>query len=397
MTDLKLEFWGDMQKTLWVENSALNVLSNTQLEGLISTDGRKAHKPIISLPHSGRYTPYNDISFNRKTASKQTLEVDTFSYVADEIDITDKNQTRYPLTETAASDQMRTHNNNIEQFVMSKISGATHVIQGAGDTTLTIDTTSIFDVFEESDTKLGSSDAPFENRIAIFGPHVISTIRKAKSQRETGMGDMVLSNGVVGTWNGYKIIQNNNLPYTATLHMATKPTAKDTVTIAGVTFEFVVALANVSSTSYIPVVIGDDEASARLALKNAIIGDADSKGTTWAEATGSVGTNHRFVLSEKRGISITNAEDMVLTGFGDIVVSETLTAVADVWSAQEQTAVMGVAGMIDLVLQIQEIETTKKEKGFADLVKSLIGVGTYMFDDGARCAVRVRVNASAWK
>lgn len=397
MNDIKLEFWGDMQKTLWVENSALNVLSSSQLEGLISEDGRKAHKPVISLPHSGVYTPYQDINFNRKTASKQTLEVDTFSYAADEIDITDKNQTRYPLTETAASDQMRTHNNKIEQLVMSKISGAAHVIQGAGNTTLTIDTTSIFDVFEEADTKLGSVDAPFENRIAIFGPHVIATIRKAKSQRETGMGDMILSNGVVGNWNGYKIIQNNNLPYTATLKVATKPTAGDTVTIAGVTFEFVAALANVSSTSYIAVVIGADEDSARLALKNAIEGDATSKGTTWAEATGVVGTNHRFVLSEKRGISITNAEDMVLTGFGDIVVSETLTAVADVWSAQEQTAVMGNAGMIDLVLQIQEIETTKKEKGFADLVKSLIGVGTYMFADGARVAVRVRVNAQNWK
>lgn len=397
MDAIKLEFWGDMQKTLWVENSALNVLSNSQLEGLISEDGRKAHKPVISLPHSGTYTPYQDISFNRKTASKQTLEVDTFSYAADEIDITDKNQTRYPLTETAAADQMKTHNNKIEQLVMSKISGAAHVIQGAGNTTLTVDTTSIFDIFEEADTKLGSVDAPFENRIAIFGPHVIATIRKAKSQRETGMGDMVLSNGVVGNWNGYKIIQNNNLPYTASLKLATKPTAGDTVTIAGVTFEFVAALANVSSTSYIAVVIGADEVSARLALKNAIIGDATSKGTTWAEATGAVGTNHRFVLSEKRGISITNAEDMVLTGFGDIVVSETLTAVADIWSSQEQTAVMGNAGMIDLVLQIQEIETTKKEKGFADLVKSLIGVGTYMFADGARVAVRVRVNASAWK
>lgn len=397
MNDIKLEFWGDMQKTLWVENSALNVLSNSQLEGLISTDGRKAHKPVISLPHSGTYTPYQDINFNRKTASKQTLEADTFSYAADEIDITDKNQTRYPLTETAASDQMKTHNNKIEQIVMSKISGAFHTIQGAGSTTLTVDTTSIFDIFEEADTKLGSVDAPFESRVAIFGPHVIATIRKAKSQRETGLGDMVLSNGVVGPWAGYKVIQNNNLPYKAILTMDTNPTAADTVTIAGVTFEFVAALANVSSTSYIAVVIGNAVADTRLNLKNAIEGNAASKGTTWAEATGSVGTNHRFVLSEKRGIAITNAEAMALTGFGDIVVSETFTAATNVWSAQEQTAIMGVAGMIDLVLQIQEIDTTKKEKGFADLVKSLIGVGAKMFDDGARVAIKVRVNASAWK
>ena len=53
--------------------------------------------------------------------------------------------------------------------------------------------------------------------------------------------------------------------------------------------------------------------------------------------------------------------------------------------------------MIDLVLQIQEIDTIKKEKGFATLVKSMIGLGTKMFDDGARVSCRVRIDASAWK
>ncbi len=397
LNDLKLEFWGDMQKTFWVENSAVAILSNEQLKGLISTDGRKAHRPIISLPHSGTYTPYNEISFNRKSSSKQTLEVDTFIYAADEVDITDKNQTRYPLTEGLAQDQMRTLNNKVEQILLGNINGAFHTIEGAGNSALVVNTTTIFDVFESAETKLASIDAPQGNRVAIFGPHLVATIRRTKADRETPLGDSVLVNGVVGPWGGYTIIQNNNLPYTASLKLATKPTAGDTVTIAGVTFEFVAALANVTSTSYIGVVIGNDAASARLALKNAVIGDADSKGTTWAEATGSVGTNHRFVLSEKRGISITNAEDMVLTGFGDIVVSETLKAIADVWSAQEQTAIMGVAGMIDLVVQFQEIEVTRKEKGFADLVKSLIGVGSKMFNDGARCAVKVRVDASKWK
>ena len=138
-----MEFWGDMQKVLWVENTAVAMLSDEQLTGLISTDGKKAHKPIISLPHTGTYTPYSDITFNRKTASKQTLEVNTYRYAADEVDVTDKNQTRYPLTEDAAVNQMKVLNNKIEQLVMSKISGAFHTIQGAGATTLTIDVSNI--------------------------------------------------------------------------------------------------------------------------------------------------------------------------------------------------------------------------------------------------------------
>lgn len=397
MDDIKMEFWGDMQKVLWVENTAVAMLSDEQLTGLISTDGKKAHKPIISLPHTGTYTPYSDITFNRKTASKQTLEVNTYRYSADEVDVTDKNQTRYPLTEDCAVNQMRVLNNKIEQLVMSKISGAFNTIQGTGATTLTIDVSNILDVFEEADTKLGAIDAPFENRIAVFGPHVIATIRKAKQQRESILGDKILENGIVGPFSGYTIIQSNNLPYTATLTMATQPTALDTVTVAGVTFQFVTALVDVTSTSYIAVLNGSDVAAARANFKKALEGDTASAGTNWAEATGSVAIHNRFTLNEKRSLSITSAEAMVLTGYGDIVVSEGLTNAGNVWSAQEQTAVMGNKGIIDLVLQIQEIESTKKEKGFAYLIKSMIGVGAYMFDDGARVAIKVRVNASAWK
>lgn len=397
MNDLKLEFWGDMQKTFFVENTALAMLSNSQLEGLISTDGRKAHRPIISMPHVGTYTPYTDITFNRKTASKQTLEVDTFSYAAEEIDITDKNQTRFPLTEGAAAIQMKVHNNKIEQAVMSKITGAFNIVEGAGATSLTIDTTNVLDVLEEGDTKLGGVDAPFEDRIAVFGPHVIATMRKVKMQRETGLGDTVMANGVIGPFSGYQIIQSNNLPYSAILTMDTNPTATDTVTFAGVTFQFVVALIDVTSVNYVAVKIGVDVATSRLALKNAIEGNAATKDVTWAEATGSVAIVNRFTLNEKRSITITSAQSMVIAGFGDIVLSETFTAATNVFSAQEQLAVIGNKGIIDFVLQIQEIDTTKKEKGFADLIKSLVGYGVRMFDDGARVAVKVRVNASAWK
>lgn len=395
MDDIKMEFWGDMQKVLWVENTAVAMLSDEQLTGLISTDGKKAHKPIISLPHTGTYTPYNDITFNRKTASKQTLEVDTYRYAADEVDVTDKNQTRYPLTEDSAMNQMKVLNNKIEQLVMSKISGAFNVIEGAGSTTVTYDTSNILDLFEQCDTTLGGVDAPFENRIAVFGPHMIAVIRKAKQMRESILGDKILENGIVGPFSGYTVIQSNNLPYTATLALGTQPTNGDTVKIAGVTFQFQTTLA--AHDTYVAVLIGADAAAARANLKKAVEGDTASVGTNWAEPTGSTAIHNRFTLNEKRSIAITSAASMVLTGYGDIVVSETLTAAADVWSAQEQTAVMGNKGIIDLVLQIQEIESIKKEKGFAYLIKSMIGVGAKMFDDGARVAVKVRVNASAWK
>lgn len=399
MDDAKLEFWGDMQRVLFVENTAVGLLANSQLEGLISEDGRKAHRPIFSLPQSGTYVPYTDITFKRKTASKQTLEVDTFSYAADEIDITDSRQSKYPLTENCASEQMKIHNNFIEQQVLSKITGAFNVIDdGAGGAKL-IDTTNIYDVFEEADTKLGSVDAPFEDRVAVLGPHTISTIRKTKQQRETKLGDAVLANGQIGPWNGYTVVQNNNLPWSATLTIDTNPSDGDTVTIAGVVFEFQDDLTDVAAANIGVLRDASTVATSRANLKKAIDADVATSGTNWKPATATTALHNRFTISEKRRVTCTSAEAMAFAGFGDIVVSETLTATTNVWSAQEQQAIFMNKGAIDLVLQIMEIDIKKlgKEKGFADLVKSLVGVGTKMFDDGARVSVRLRTDASAWK
>lgn len=384
LDDAKLEFWGEMQKTLFVENSAV-FLAGTDLRGVVSEDGRKVHKPIISKPRSGDYTPYTDIDFQRKSASKQTLEVNTFSYAADEIDITDSMQSPYPYTEDSAKSMMNIHNTRIEQEFLSNISSAKHEIDAG-----VIDPTVIFDVFEEAESKLGSFDVPMQTdlRAAVFGPHTTATMRKAKAQREAPLGDNVLANGLVGPWNGWTVVQNNNLPWSGTLTVDTNPTDGDTVTIAGVTFKFVDTVGSDAGNVHIGVSVSDSRAN----LKAAIEGGS-GEGTDYVD----IDDEDRFILREKRRVSTTDDEAMAVTGFGDIVVSETFTAATNVWSNQEQSAAFMVRGSIDLVTQILEIDSTKKEKGFADLVKSLLGVGTNMFDDGKVLTVHCKIDASQWK
>ena len=87
---------------------------------------------------------------------------------------------------------------------------------------------------------------------------------------------------------------------------------------------------------------------------------------------------------------------LTISGYGDIVVSETLTNSANVWSAQRQDSLFCVAGeSIDLIVQIPpKIEVTRDPKQFADIVKSLFGMGVKTFADGAREMVRVKIDAS---
>lgn len=385
MDDMKQEFWGDLQADLYTANTAI-YLANQSLEQIISTDGRKAHRPIASHPDVGTYTPHSDINFDTKTATKQTLEVDTFSYAAEDIDITEKSQTPYDLVQHSLTSIRKGLMNKVEQKFLSEISNAGHSISGSP---VTVTSTNILDILEEAEGKLGAFDAPYETamRALVLGPRTVAKLRRAKSDRESRLGDSVLENGVVGPWQGWTVVQNNNLPWSATLTVATKPTDGDTVTIAGVTFTFKTTLGTTAGN----VLIGSDAAAARANLKLAVEGGAGA-GTNYVE----ISNRDKFMLRRKRAVACSSAEAMAFTGFGDISVSETLTAAADVWSAQKVTPVFMIRGSIDMVMQFVDLVVDSKEKGFADLPKGIIGVGTKTFDDGADLMVKLEQDASGF-
>lgn len=385
MDDIKQEFWGDLQVDLYTKNTAL-YLANQRLEDVIRTDGRKAHRSILSHPQVGTYTPHSDIAFEEKSATKQTLEVDTFKYAAEDIDITEESQTPYDLVSHSLTSIRKGLMNHVEQVFLSQIVNAG---QSISNSPVNVQSTNILDIIEEAEGKLGAYDAPYETemRTLVLGPRTVAKLRRAKSDRESRLGDSVMENGVVGPWQGWTIVQNNNLPWSATLTIATQPTDGDTVTIAGVTFTFKTTLGTTAGN----VLIGADAAAARANLRSAVLG-LSGAGTTYVE----IAAKNRFMLSRKRAVSCTSAEAMAFTGFGDISVSETLTAAADVWSAQLQKSGFMIRGAIDLVVQFMDLEVGSKEKGFAKLPKGIIGVGAEMFSDGMDLSVLLTQDASGF-
>lgn len=394
MDDAKAEFWGDLQSDFYTITSAL-YLANQSLETVLSTNGRKVHKPILSQPSIRDYTPHSDITFDQKTAEKQNLEVDTFPTAAEVIDITEKNQSPYDLLGHSTEAIRKGLINRTEQIFISKISDSAHVI--GGGTYFELTPGNILEVIEEADGTIGSFDAPTDTgmKAAVFGPRTVAMLRRAKAERETGLGDSVLSNGIVGPWKGWTIIQNNNLPWSATLTMATNPTAGDDITIMGRRIEFVASLSGADSVVTGPhayVLIGANAAATVDNLVALINGTAGS-GTTYVDFD----IVSKFIIKNKRRIAATdNTTTIGFTGFGDITVSENLTAAADVWSAERQDSVFMIRGAIDLVMQFMDLEVGSKEKGFADLPKGIIGVGAKMFHDGSLMSVRVPQDVSAW-
>jgi len=392
MDDVKAEFWGDLQADLFTANSAV-YLANQRLEDLVREDGRKAHKPILSHPQVGTYTPHNDITFEQKTATKQTLEVDTFEYAAEDIDISEKRQTPYDLLAHSLMSIRKGLMNIVEQKFLSEVTNAFHSISGAP---VEVSSANILDILEEAEGKLGAFDAPYETvmRAAVLGPRTVAKLRRAKSDRESRLGDSVLENGVVGPWQGWTVVQNNNLPWTGVLSMVTNPSDGDTVTISGVVFEFQDDLADVTAGNVGALRHATTVDTSRLNLSKAI------------NQSGTVGTDHTamserqaFLLRRKRALTATNdntADTLTVTGYGDIAVSEALTDTTDTWTSAKQDAVFMIRGAIDMVLQFMDLKIADKEKGFADLPKGIIGVGTKTFSDGADLMVHLQQDVSGF-
>jgi len=283
--------------------------------------------------------------------------------------------------------------NGVEQKFLSEITNAEHEINSGTATEVT--TVNILDILEEAEGKLGAFDAPYETamRAAVLGPRTVARLRRAKSDRESRLGDSVLANGVVGPWQGWTVVQSNNLPYSATLELATEPTNGDTVTIAGVTFEFQDDLNNTTS-GYVGVLCGINVDTTRAAL-TAAINDSGTAGTTYVQ----LGSKDNFIIRRKRRITATNnniTDEMTIAGFGDIAVSSDLTDITDTWADEQQESVFMIRGAIDMVLQFMDLKVADKEKGFADLPKGIIGVGTKTFADGALMMVNLTQDVSSF-
>lgn len=392
ISDLKPAFWAkEAQRSLFVENKAM-AIANTTLRNILAGEGDTVYRTIVSYPASATYVPGTDITTQAVTGSKETLTVGTFLASLVTIDDTERVQSVVDLATNISNKMMRDHNNRIEQAVLAEVTNASWTLDdgnvgGTSGNNAIVNTNTVPQFFIAADTKLDAIDAPKAGRTAVVGGHFLGQLKLQQAGRQTVFGDGVNTRGVVANLFGWDILYSNNLPYAAVLGIATQPTDGDTVTIAGVLFTFKTVLGTTAGN----VLIGASAATANTNLTALI----NAPATTTAQGV-ALASEDAFLLRDKRRVTATaGATSTTIAGFGDIVVSETLTAAADVWSGQRQDALFCVSGSIDMVVQMPpKIETVRDQDQFATIVKSMLGYGKKTYADGARQMVRVKIDAS---
>jgi hypothetical protein len=167
--------------------------------------------------------------------------------------------------------------------------------------------------------------------------------------------DFAIKNGYVGSpFAGLDIYVSNNLTHSATLGMATQPTAGDTVTINGVVFTFVASIGSTAGN----VLIGANVDVTRASLVAAVNGAAGA-GTTYVEVGNDLYGNSNRLKLQRAQITATNdntADTMAVTTLGTLVVSKSLTAGGDVWTSVTRHSIAGIKGSITLAIPSDGME-----------------------------------------
>lgn len=395
LTAFNPEYWSkEMQRIFFKENIALP-LANTELREYLR-DGDTLHKPYRSYLAAQNYTKGTDIStFNDLTATDEYLTVDTTKVVPFYVDDLDKIQNKWDMATKHAQDAGRVLNNILDQAVLGQYSNADSNISaqdlgGSGTGSIEITQANIANMFSVAARKLDSNDIGGDRR-AVIGPRLAETLKLYVGNRETGFGDIVGANGYVGSRFGFQIHQSNNLPFTSTLtYGATtnNPSNGDTVTIDGVTFNFVSTI----STAAGNILIETNATNTIDNLVACINNTGRTENTNWVTVSSA---DRRRLL--KHAITATNSGSQILTvtGYGDVAITEDASNLAV--TTNVQYPVFMIKGAIDLVTQKSpSVEFRVAEKRLGRYVYPWMLYGIKTFKDMTEAITYAQVDTSDW-
>lgn len=304
----------------------------------------------------------------------------------------DKVQNKYDAVSNFAKGAMSQLNNVIDQAVLAQYSNAATTLSGAsigetaGGIVMTVGNTA--NIFTAAGRVLDTNKRLRGERFAMIGPRMKETIINYVGGRETGFGDTVSDNGVIGKRFGFRLVLSNNLPFSATLDGATIFADTETITINGVTFTADADGAAVGAGHFS---IQSNAALCIAQLASAINDD----GTPGVDTYIALSDEDRQLI-EEAGIKATiSGTNLLLTGYGDIVVSKACAGSG--WSSQTQYALAGIEGSIALVTQVApNVEFRAAQLRLGKYVHPWTLFGVKTFERNKRALVAMKFDVSSW-
>ena len=255
---------------------------------------------------------------------------------------------------------------------------------------ITLSTSNVPQVLTNLVAKLKSLNVGDGQQVLVLDPYAIAMFAQHAIGKNIEYSGDVLKNGFAGDMFGMKVYVSNNLTSTATLYVPTTIADTETITINGVTFEFMTTL----GTTPGQVLIGGaiDTAMANLVLLlNTPVGPTTSN---FVALTGANLATIQDLNITATYDSVANIMTLVAKGAGRLILSETLAGSGNVWSSNYVHCYAGSPKAIDIVIQdgVKPILLQEPKQNTKNVITNVL-YGLRTFDDGAAKFLDLKISA----
>lgn len=381
-----------------------DILHKTLISRKIASFGLKSHlkwgttvtRPILETAklRVRDVTRYSDRTINGLTDSNETLVINQQKAVDFALDSWDELQAGpLQLGQSAGKEAAFILKEYMDGQLLAEVANAHATFTGvdiggsAGPITLAAGSSSnVANTFTNLFAKLRTNKVNDTGRLAVcLDPYHIAIIEQELIGKDIDMAASVFKNGYVGNVLNFEMYMSLNNRSSASLGIATNPSADDTVSINGVTFTFVAAPSDPGDVD-----IGSNAAGSVDNLVAAINGTGTPGATTYIELSEA----DRATLVNAGVTATDNTTSILVTAYGRMTLAETFTDATDAWGNQTINSFAGVKGSIDMVAQQDvspDLRKEPKQRTVNVLTDSLYGIKT--FADGKQKFLDLQLKA----
>lgn len=387
VSNLNRQHWAKKVQAELEESLICMDLANTQFKSDLK-DGTTVNFPTVGRMAIGSYTKYTNVTAQDIKTSNETLVINQTPMVMFSYDEVDAIENYIDVVSVQMSRNVFTLKQYIEGKFFAEYANATYNSGTAVSlTTAVADATYPGTVFGLGRATLANNGVDSSKLVMVVDEFQKLKISISAASNQASVSDEQLRRGFQGTYMGMDVYTSNNLSFTATLDLATQPTANDTVTVNGVTFTFVSSIGSTAGN----VLLGASAATAQANLISAINGGAGA-GTAYVAIDAAVRNKKLIGISAAQGTN-----QVLLTSIhGSRPLSSNMTAAANDWKDAIIHCLVMEKGAIHLVLQ-KEVSVTEREEPLK-LVKNYFvwtKFGIKTFTEGAERIYDVRLLAQA--
>lgn len=393
-------YWSRRMQRKYYKDKVYSALASMEERATLKK-GNTVHRPyrselaVNTLSSEGAYTR-QDI-----TDTDESLVINIEREVSFYVRDIDDMQSNYNTINDYADDAGNALGDKIDGDYLGEYDQATskvgnYDLGGGGSLNdgigFTLSPSNILQVFGKIRKKMDALNINQANRWGVISPEFFDILWQFIAGKESQLGDATGQNGMIGSWGGFRLHKSNNEGWSGKLLIGSVPTAGDTVVINGVTFTFV-DTGNVDTAG--EVYYGLNAAAAITNLVAAV----NAPGTASAGVYSPVSAADQKKLKDIAATGVSGGITFKATGKSYVAVSETLTAVADIWTTtlQIQHQLFGQDKAIDLVIQKYPSMLTKERDGYIgkDIV-SYVVYGKKTFSEDAKKLVDVLTRSDAY-